>query len=581
MTAPDSQHPRPADPLLRRRDFLGRTAGIAAGAVLVDGAGAQPSSAAEPVEDPSSAAEPFGDRPVRTESGLVSGVPAAASGVTVFKGIPYAASTAGENRWRPPQQAPSWKGVRKADTFGDAPPQASTTLTMSEDCLNLNIWTGARSSGERRPVYVWLYGGGFSAGSGSDPSFDGSVLAGKGVVVVTINYRLGALGFLASPELNAESLHGVSGNYGLLDQIAALKWIRRNISAFGGDPRRVTLGGQSAGAGSTDMLSMSPLATGLFQRSVAESQVRYPSDPELRYLGVSLRKMGTALQQGTAYAAQKGATALKDLRALPWQDFTDGASLKDETVDTKSVAKPPLFRPVVDGWVLPAGYLATYEARAQNDVWYLAGNNLDESGAVPETAFDYWREAGYPDRPGAPPVHVTLDDYVSAARQKFDAMADEFLALYPARTDDEAARASNDAIRDNSRVSTYLWGQEWLKGADRPVYTYFWTHRPPGPDHDIRGAYHGSEIVYFFGNLSPDTQGWTEQDRAIADTMSSYLANYITTGSPNGPGLPRWPAYRPDSPTVMEVGEHYGPMRVASAEKVDFWKRYFATQEAW
>lgn len=573
MTVPDSHDPRPAEsaPALRRRDFLGRTAGVAAGVVLLDGAATQPSSAAESL----------GSRPVRTESGLVAGVPGAASGVTVFKGIPYAASTAGKNRWRPPQPAPSWTGVREADTFGDSPPQASGTLTMSEDCLNLNIWTGARRSGERRPVYVWIYGGGFSGGTGSDPSFDGSVLADKGVVVVTFNYRLGALGFLATSELSAESRHGVSGNYGLLDQIAALKWVRRNIAAFGGDPRRVTVGGQSAGAGSTDMLSMSPLATGLFQRSLAESQVRCPSDPELRYLGVSLRKMDTALQQGTAYGATKGASTLAQLRALPWQDFTDGASLKDESVDTKSVAKPPLFRPVVDGWLLPAGYRATYDARAQNDVWYLAGNNLDESGAVPETAFEYWRQAGYPDRPGAPPVHVTLDDYVSAARQKFGAMADEFLRLYPARTDDEAALASNDAVRDNSRVSTYLWGTEWIKGADRPVYTYFWTHRPPGPDHDIRGAYHGSEIVYFFGNLHPDTQGWTDQDREIADTMSSYLANYITTGNPNGPGLPRWPAYSPGSPTVMEVGEHYGPIRVASREKLGFWTRYFATQDAW
>ncbi|MFK4101561.1 carboxylesterase/lipase family protein [Streptomyces sp. NPDC019531] len=580
MTVPDSHHPTPPVPGLPRRDFLGRTAGItaglAAGGAVVDALGAQPASAA-----PSPAARPLGGRPVRTESGMVSGVPTATPGVTVFKGIPYAASTAGENRWRPPQPARSWKGVREAGTFGDAPPQASTTLTMSEDCLNLNIWTGATSSKDRRPVYVWIYGGGFSAGTGSDPGFDGSVLASKGIVVVTFNYRLGALGFLATPELSAEDIHGVSGNYGLLDQLAALKWVRHNIAAFGGDPRQVTVGGQSAGAGSTDMLSMSPLATGLFQRSLAESQVRHPRDPELRYLGVSLRHMDTALQQGVAYGTGKGATTLAELRALPWQDLTDGASLKDETIDTKSVAKPPLFRPVVDGWVLPDGYLATYQAHAQNDVWYMAGNNLDESGAVPETAFAYWREAGYPDRPGAPPVHVTLDGYRSAAQQKFGTMADEFLALYPAGTDDEAALASNDAIRDNSRVSTYLWGIEWAQGADRPMYTYFWTHRPPGPDHDIRGAYHGSEIVYFFGNLYPATQGWTDQDREIADTMSSYLANYVTKGDPNGHGLPRWPAHRPDSPTVMEVGEHYGPMRVASAEKVDFWKRYFATQDAW
>jgi carboxylesterase type B len=554
-----------------RRCFLGRTAGLAAGAAALATFAAESAAAST---SPASG-------PVRTDSGLVSGVPAAQPGVTVYRGLPFAASTAGKNRWRPPQPAPSWKGVRVADTFGDAPPQAGTGFPMSEDCLNLNVWTFATKTGERRPVYVWLYGGGFSGGRGSDPLFDGSTLAGKGVVVVTVNYRLGALGFLATPELSRESGHGASGNYGLLDQIAALRWVRRNIGAFGGDPERVTLGGQSAGAGSTDLLSLSPLASGLFHRALAQSQVRYPRDPELRYLGTSWRNKATAESQGVAYAASHGATTLADLRALPWQELTDAATLKDTTVDTGTVAEPPLFRPVVDGWVIPADYDATYRRRAQNDVWYLAGNNLDESGAVPETAFDYWRSAGYPDRPGAPPVHVTLDDYTSAARRKFGTLADEFLTLYPAGTDDEAARASNDAIRDNSRVSTYLWAGEWSRGTGLPVHTYFWTHRPPGPDHDIRGAYHGSEIAYFFGSLYPADQGWTGTDREIADTMTSYVANYIAKGDPNGPGLPAWHAYARNSPTVMEVGEHYGPIPVASAVKIDFWQRYFATQDAW
>lgn len=365
MNVPDHHSSRPGDgPVWGRRDFLGRTAGVAAGAAFAGALASEPASASQTSGEPASAsptpaaptsASPaaFEARPVRTESGLVSGVPGARHGVTAYKGIPYAASTAGENRWRAPRPAPAWKGVRKADTFGDAPPQAGSGFAMSEDCLNLNVWTGASNPGARRPVYVWLYGGGFSGGMGSDPLFDGSTLAGKGVVVVTINYRLGALGFLSTPELSRESGHDASGNYGLLDQIAALKWVRRNIRAFGGDPDQVTVGGQSAGAGSTDLLSISPLATGLFRRAVAQSQVRFPSDPELRYLGTSHRKKSVAEQQGASYAADHGATTLAELRALPWQDINDAATLKDETVDTGTVAKPPLFRPVIDGWVLP------------------------------------------------------------------------------------------------------------------------------------------------------------------------------------------------------------------------------------
>ncbi|BBB01886.1 putative carboxylesterase [Actinacidiphila reveromycinica] len=518
---------------------------------------------------------------VRIDTGLVSGVPGALPGVTVYRGIPYAASTAGPDRWRPPRPAPSWEGVRAADTFGDAPPQAGTGFAMSEDCLNLNVWTAASAGGERRPVYVWIFGGGFSGGRGSDPVFDGSVLAGKGLVVVTFNYRLGALGFLATPGLSRESAHRASGNYGLLDQIAALEWVRRNISAFGGDPDQVSIGGQSAGAGSAGMLSLSPLAAGLFRRTVAQSHARHPGDPELRYLGTSYRRLDAAERQGAAYAAAHGATTPDELRALPWQDLDDAGTLGDDGVDTRSAARPPLFRPVLDGWVLPAGYHDTYARGAQNDVWYLAGNNLDETGAVPETAFDHWRRTGRRDRPGAPPVHVTLDDFVGSARHTYGALAMEFLRLYPAATDDEAARAANDAVRDRSRATTHLWGTQWVRGCGRPVHTYFWTHRPPGPDHDIRGAGHGSEIPYFFGTLHPADQGWTGRDREIADTMSSYLANYVATGDPNGPGLPAWPAYDPRTPTVMEVGAHFGPIPVAPPAELDFWKRYFAAQQPW
>jgi para-nitrobenzyl esterase len=522
-------------------------------------------------------------QPVRTEAGLVQGAAAADPAITVYKGIRYAAAPTGSLRWRPPQPPAPWSGVQQADRFGSICPQAQSpqaTLPMSEDCLFLNVWSGATSASERRPVFVWIYGGGFSGGSGSSPEFDGANLARKGLVVVTFNYRVGALGFLATPQLSKESGHEASGNYGLLDDIALLKWVRRNIAAFGGDPERVTIAGQSAGAGSVGFLSISPLARGLFQRSVAESHARYPRDPELRYLSVSWRPLQSAESAGVRFAAARGAQTLEELRALPWERLVVDGSVYDEDVDTGSGAKPPLFRPVVDGWVIPLDYSQTYAKGTQNTVAFLAGNNLDETGAVPETAFASLRSAGAPVGPGSPHPNVTLKDYMSSAKRKFGPMAAEFLKLYPATTDEEAARANNAAARDNSRVSTYLWGTEWVRHGKLPVYTYFWTHRPPGPGHDRRGAYHGSEIAYVFANPSADGS-WTDEDRRLANIMSSYWANYAAQGNPNGPGLPLWPAYDAKSPVVMELGAAFHTIAVAEPDKLDFWKRFFMTQDAW
>ncbi len=524
------------------------------------------------------------DRQAATAQGIAEGVAGIDPSVTVYKGLPYAAPPVGDLRWRAPQAPAHWDGVRKADHFGDSCPQVTRgpAGSMSEDCLYLNVWTGAKSSKEKRPVLVWIYGGAFSMGSGADPTFDGEGLARKGVVVVTFNYRLGALGFLATPELSAESGHNASGNYGLLDDIAVLQWVKANIAAFGGDPDRVTIAGQSAGAGSVGFMTMSPLAKGLFKRAILESHARYPRDPELRYLSVSWRPLKAAETSGVQYAQSKGAKSLAELRALPWQSLVVGGDVADNDVDTGSSAKPPLFRPAVDGWVLPKDYNDTFSAGLQTDVWIIAGNNKDETGAVPDTAFESLRApGGNPFRPGMPHVSVTLAEFQASAKAKFGAMADEFLKLYPAANDQEAALQNNQASRDNSRVSTWLWGTLWTRSAKHPVYTYTWTHAPPGPGHDQRGAYHGSEINYVFDNLYATDRPWTDQDRKIADTMSSYWANFIATGNPNGKGLPDWPAYDPAKTQVMVLGDRYGPMAVATPERIDFWKRFFATQTAW
>lgn len=531
-------------------------------------------------------------QPVKTEAGLVGGIPGRDRSVTVFRGIPYAAPPVGSLRWKPPQPPVPWTGVHEAVRFGPMCPQVPGSdlngddLPMSEDCLRLNVWTGASpSDGHPRPVLVWIHGGGFRVGTGASPRYDGEAMARKGVVVVTFNYRLGAFGFLATPELSAESGHHASGNYGLLDQIAVLRWVRRNIVHFGGDPGRVTIAGQSAGAGSVNFLSMSPLAEGLFHRAVAQSHARHSRDPDLRYLGTSYRTLADAEAAGARYATERGARTLDQLRSLPWQKLVEGdASAVDSAVETGGPAKPPSFRPVVDGWVLPAGYDETYAKGLQNDVWYLAGNNLDESGAVPSSAFAEYRALGRKSwRPGAPPVHLTRKGHVDAARLKFGAMADEFLRLYPAGTDDEAAHSHCAAVRDNARISTWLWAKDWAAHADRPVYTYFWTYAASAGRSAGRAA-HGSEIDFVWGNLHPDHPDhpeWTDEDRDVAKTMSGYWANFAATGNPNGPGLPHWPAWTPDTPAVMEVGAGFGPIPLADPPRLDFWKRFFPTQHPW
>jgi para-nitrobenzyl esterase len=495
--------------------------------------------------------------PVKTEAGLLSGVEGRDPSVTAYKGVPYAAPPIGDLRFRAPQPPIAWQGIRKADQFGKNCPQSGNKDAISEDCLFLNLWTGAAAATERRPVFVWIYGGGFSGGSGSSPEFDGEALAKKGLVVVTFNYRLGALGFLATPELSQESGHNASGNFGLLDDIAVLQWVHKNIAAFGGDPSRVTVAGQSAGAGSVGFLAMSPLAKGLIQRAIAESHTRYSRDTELRYLAVSWRPLKGAEAAGVKWAEQHNAHSLKELRALPWDQLI--GSPNDDSVETGSNNKPPLFRPVVDGWVVPMNYADTYAKHAQNDVAFLSGNNRDETGAQVQP-------------------NVKLDAFVNAVKQRFTALGDEFFKVYPASSDEEAALMRNESVRDNSRISTFLWASDWKPGTDKPVYTYFWTHRSQGG----RGAAsHTSEIIFVFNNLDMQKRPWTDDDRKIADTISSYWANFAANGNPNGAGLPMWPAFDAKSPTVMELGDNFAPMPVSTPARLDFWKRFFATQEAW
>jgi para-nitrobenzyl esterase len=489
-------------------------------------------------------------KPVRTTSGLVSGVAGRNAAITVFKGIRFAAPPVGPLRWHAPMPSASWQGVRNADTFSPSCIQTIVTEKkpwtyefmahgeVSEDCLYLNVWTPAATPDARRPVFVYIYGGANVEGSGSIPAYDGEGLASKGLVVVTFNYRVGVLGFLSHPDLRREASYHASGNYGLLDQIAAVRWVHENIAAFGGDPNRVTIAGQSAGASAVHSLTASPLATGLFQRAIADSGA-----------GISgSRTMADQEADGVRFAEAKKANAIAELRAMSWQDVV--------------VSVPGLrFGPVADGYALPTKVREVFAAGKQNDVPTLTGANADEGGAVPH------------------PV-TTLAAFQRDARQRYGAMAAEFLGLYPAATDEEANRAQNESARDRSRAALYFWALERAQTARTPVFTYFWTHPLPGPDADQYGAFHTSEVPYVLNTLSMSNRPFTAEDRSIAETLSSYWVNFATSGNPNGKGLLPWPAVSRDAALTMEVGESFHPIPVADSQsRIEFFRRFLSRPE--
>ena len=499
------------------------------------------------------------DRPiVLTEGGSVRGTTSRREGVSVFKGIPFAAPPVGDLRWRAPQPAQPWEGVREADSFGAVCPQTPETgLPNSEDCLYLNVWTPGADDA-RRPVLVWIYGGRFIFGHGSDPQYDGAAIAAQDVVVVTMNYRTGAFGFMVTDELSEESGHGTSGNYGLLDQRAALQWVQRNIARFGGDPDRVTIAGQSAGAACVMAHVYSPLSQGLVHGAIAESGALFPRDPSLAYLAAAYRQHDAALAEGRTWMAEHGVSTLAEMRALPVESLMQG---NDADEEGPGGHRPPLFRPVLDGWMFPRTYEESLRSGEHADVPVLTGTNLDEDGASPKP-------------------RVTVDEFVAHAREVYGEFADEFLALYPATTDEEAGAQSNASARDHSRTSSNLWAQTWLGAAAAVPRTYFWTHTAPGPDAEERGAFHGSEVFYVLDTLDVVDRPWTDEDRRIATILSTYVANFVRSGDPNGDGLPDWAAYREGDPVTMQLGDAFEPLAVAEPAKFDFFRRFLEAQPA-
>ena len=486
--------------------------------------------------------------PVKTVNGLVAGTASTAPGVTAYLGIPYAAPPVGDLRWRPPQRPANWSGVRQATSFGTSCMQQQlgsrlpwteeymTQNAVGEDCLSLNVWTPESRGGKPLPVMVWIYGGGFNEGSSAVAVYDGARLASRGVIVVSMNYRTGTLGFLAHPELSKESPHGVSGNYGILDQIAALQWVKANVRAFGGDPDNVTVFGQSAGGLSVAALMRSPLARGLFVRAVGMA------GPGL--IGRTGPGRGGTLQEreaaGVKFGEAQGATSLAALRALPATTFIAPAV-------SKGNAAPPLW-PFDDGYVLPTG-----DVGAQVPV--MAGFTADDIGTS---------GAGF-----GPPAAATTAVYTSEAEKTYGDRAKTFLELYPVATDADVPAARKAAGRDRARVTMDVWAADQLK-ASGTVYTYYFDRVTPWPEHPEFGAHHTSEVPYVFRTIGRGKRAWEAIDTTVSDRMAAYFVNFARSGDPNGPGLPRWPAFTPGAHVTMRIGATTEPMPVADAARRAF-----------
>jgi para-nitrobenzyl esterase len=484
--------------------------------------------------------------PVRVEQGQVSGTAGLNSDVRIFEGLPFAAPPTGNLRWRAPKAAAKWDGVRDGGKFasncmqraangGGFPPNGGIRPEpgMSEDCLYLNVYTAAKSAKDKRPVMVWIHGGALTSGAGG--IYNGEGLAAKGAVVVTINYRMGVFGYFAHPELTKESDRNASGNYGFLDQVAALEWVQKNIEAFGGDPKRVTIFGESAGSWSVNYLSASPLAKGLFQRAIGESGAEF----------APTKKLADGEQAGVKFAESQKAKSIADLRAI--------------TADDLNKAQGGYGGPVVDGYLLPAEVETIYAQGKQNDVPFLLGSNADEG-----TLFT--------------PANVKGDSFKQSATRRFGEKADAFLKLYPFSSDEEARAAQAASMRDQTfGWEMRTWARMQEKTGKSKAWLYYFSHVPPGVRPGM-GAQHGAEIAYVFdypNHKNAAETPWADHDKKLADTVSQYWYNFAATGNPNGKGLPEWPAYQVKADQAMGFADQVAVVPVPNKPGLDFLDAYY------
>ena len=476
-----------------------------------------------------------------TETGVLTGT--YADGLNIYEGVPYAAPPLGNLRWREPQPVRPWTGTRDATEFAPACMQKGVSMpgetppTVSEDCLYLNIWAPAGKPTRQLPVLVWIHGGGYSNGSASMPLYRGDRLARKGVVVVTLAYRLGPLGFLAHPQLTRESAHGASGNYGLQDQIAALHWIQRNIAAFGGDPARITIAGQSAGSMAVSILMATPLAKGLFQRAIGESGGVFEPFQIAPVYGLA-----GAEQQGERYLGSLGMASVADMRKLPAERLLEGSAGE-------------IAHPVLDGYILPTSPYDAFAAGKQNDVPMLIGCNAEEARSL-----------------------MSVDSVKSATfaadiEHSFGPLPPPIIAAYPHTTDVQARQSRLDFERDlRFGWDMWAWARLQAKTGHSAVYYYSFTQQPPG-----WGASHFAELWYVFDHL--DLAPWkpSASDHQLATAMSDYWVNFVKTGNPNGNGLPRWRPFVGDTGPAQDLGQTIASVSLSGLERLKVFDEVYSS----
>ena len=482
---------------------------------------------------------------VKITGGKISGKAGTDAKVLVFKGIPFAAPPVGEFRWKAPQPVVSWKGTKKCDTFGPSawqnPPVPFLVYTKEflipaeptgEDCLYLNVWTTATSTSDHRPVIVFIHGGAFMSGSGSVPIYNGESMAKKGIVFVTINYRVGIFGFFAHPELTKESGHQASGNYGILDQIAALKWVKQNISAFGGNPDNVTIAGQSAGSMSVNALAASRLAKGFFHRMIAESGASV-----VKGAFGGTESLATAEAKGIEIARTAGVSSIADLRNKPAAVI--GKLLKG------------MGAVIVDGYVLQATIPEVFAKGELADVPLLTGWNGDDA------LFN------------AP---ATVASYREYLKNLFGSDAETIFKFYPASNDEEATLAQKQLSRDSGfGIQNYAWARMQAEKGKSKAFLYFFERKVPETGRTNQyGAFHTAEVPYAYDNLRFLNRPLEPADHELAKLISSYWVNFASTGDPNGAGLPIWPSFRPGGGETMRFNTVSSAGKQPNSEALEF-----------